>query len=204
MSMVLGISTATDATIERVLAHPVLVWRLVAPDDPDMVAVMMPAPPKQGFFARLFGLGKASAARPALPDLDLAASECVTTDLDKAWHGIHYLLTGSAGEGDPPVNFLVAGGTEVGDIDVGYGRARVFRAAEVKEIHDALTAIDADDLGNRYEPERMMKEEVYPTMWDPDPEKDEGLEYLLEYYAILRRFIGDAANRDAGIVISLT
>jgi hypothetical protein len=41
-------------------------------------------------------------------------------DGDKAWHGIHFLLTGTAGEGTPPLDFIVRGGQEVGDIDVGY------------------------------------------------------------------------------------
>lgn len=42
--------------------------------------------------------------------------------LDKAWHGLHFLFTGTAWEGDPPLNFLVSGGREIGDVDVGYRR----------------------------------------------------------------------------------
>lgn len=41
--------------------------------------------------------------------------------MDKAWHGIHYLLTGTAWEGDPPLNFLVTGGREVGTEEIGIG-----------------------------------------------------------------------------------
>jgi hypothetical protein len=41
-------------------------------------------------------------------------------DLEKSWQGIHYLLTGTAWEGDPPLNFLLAGGREV-DIEIGLG-----------------------------------------------------------------------------------
>ena len=51
-------------------------------------------------------------------------------DLDKAWHGIHFLLTGSAWEGEEPLCYLLAGGQEVGDEDVGYGPARVLRPRE--------------------------------------------------------------------------
>jgi hypothetical protein len=40
--------------------------------------------------------------------------------------------------GDPPLNFLSLGGEEVGDIDVGYGPARIFRAPSVAVIHEAL------------------------------------------------------------------
>lgn len=37
------------------------------------------------------------------------------TRLHKAWHGIHFVLTGSAWGGEPPLNFLVSGGASIGD-----------------------------------------------------------------------------------------
>jgi hypothetical protein len=46
-------------------------------------------------------------------------------DVDKAWHGIHFLLCGQAWESPFPLGFIL-GGEEVGDVDVGYGPARVF------------------------------------------------------------------------------
>ena len=36
-------------------------------------------------------------------------------DVDKAWHCLHFLLTGTASEGEPPMDFVVRGGTEVGE-----------------------------------------------------------------------------------------
>jgi hypothetical protein len=30
-------------------------------------------------------------------------------EIDKSWHGLHFLLTGSAREGSFPLNFIVAG-----------------------------------------------------------------------------------------------
>jgi hypothetical protein len=57
--------------------------------------------------------------------------ERTSTDLDKAWHGIHWLLTGTADSGSEPLCYLLAGGTQIGDIDVGYGPARSFSAEEV-------------------------------------------------------------------------
>ena len=33
MSMILGLSTLADSTIDKVLETPVLIWRIVAPDD---------------------------------------------------------------------------------------------------------------------------------------------------------------------------
>ena len=39
--------------------------------------------------------------------------------LKKAWHAIHFALTGSRLGGAEPLNFLVSEGTPVGEVDVG-------------------------------------------------------------------------------------
>ena len=57
--------------------------------------------------------------------------------LEKAWHGLHFLLTGDPWGGSGHAAFLLAGGREVGE-DMGYGPARVIDAAEVREIDQAL------------------------------------------------------------------
>jgi len=44
-------------------------------------------------------------------------------DVDKAWHGTHYLLTGDAWGGQPPLANVVLGGAEIGDDHV-YRRHR--------------------------------------------------------------------------------
>ena len=110
MSMILALTTVEDATIRRLLEEPEQVWRVLAPDDASM------HPPGQ---------------------LDLVEGEGQSIDLDKAWHGIHYLLAGTEWEGTGPAAFLLAGGKEVGDVDVGYGPARALSAAELQQIGDA-------------------------------------------------------------------
>jgi len=59
-------------------------------------------------------------------------------------HGIHFLLTGTAWEGDFPLAFIVRGGREVGD--VGYGPARIFTSDEVQAIANALRPITREVL----------------------------------------------------------
>jgi Domain of unknown function (DUF1877) len=54
------------------------------------------------------------------------ASVCERVVLNKAWHAIHFVLTGSRLGGSEPLNFLLAEATPVGDVDVGYGPARAF------------------------------------------------------------------------------
>src|SRR5262249_60003757 len=59
--------------------------------------------------------------------------------LDKAWHGLHYLLCGAAEPAPGPLGQAVIGGTEIGD-DLGYGPARYFTAAQAAGIARALQA----------------------------------------------------------------
>jgi hypothetical protein len=60
-------------------------------------------------------------------------------DLDKAWHGIHYLLTGLAEGGPEPQSLAVFGGEEFGP-EVGYGPARFLTADQVRHVAETLGA----------------------------------------------------------------
>jgi len=205
--MILGLATLGDANISRVLADPPLVWRVIAPDNPEAYesARQSLAPPS--FLARLFGRTPKAAPSDRGGTADpfvLAEAEGLSTDLDKAWHGIHYLLTGTAVEGRPPLDFLVSGGREVGTIDVGYGPARVLSAAEAQAAHEALARIGDDDLRARFNPADMTKKKIYPEIWDRDPKDDDTLGYLLEYTRILRDFLAQAVEHRQGLVVFLT
>ena len=125
-------------------------------------------------------------------------------DLDKSWHAIHYLLTGSAWEGEPPLSYLLIGGEEVGDIDVGYGPARVLRPDEVRTFDGALSSISADDLRRRFDPKAMMKEDIYPNIWDRDLQQDDVLGYVLDNYQGLQAFVHDASAKGKGLLIYMT
>jgi len=125
-------------------------------------------------------------------------------DLDKAWHAIHFLLTESAWEGEEPLCYLVKSGEEIGDEDVGYCPARALRPNQIADWADALSAISSDDLRKRFDPEAMMKAEIYPEIWDRAPEDDGILGYLLEHYEALRSFIERTKNDNKGMIITLT
>jgi len=198
MSMCLGIVTLDDANIARVLKDPPLIWRVIAPDDPERYDEERRAASGPSLFGRLFG--RRAAAETVTDDLHLADGELVSTDLDKAWHGIHYLLTGTAWEGDPPLNFLVGGDREVGSIDVGYGPARVLTSAEVKQVRDALEDLSDEALRARFRPDDMMKKQIYPEIWDRDPKDDDTLGYLMENVSQLRGFLNQATEEKRGIV----
>jgi hypothetical protein len=94
-------------------------------------------------------------------------------DIDKAWHCLHFLLTGTAWEGEPPLNFIVIGGETIGDEDVGYGPARALRPPALATLDRALQDLPWTVLAARYDAARMAALEVYPGGWtevDPTPE----------------------------------
>jgi len=201
MGMTLALHTISDSNIAKALSDPPFIWRIIAPDEPEMYEAAK-TEAKRSFLSRLLGK-KTDHPRVEVPDVDLAVGEGGESDLDKAWHGIHYLLTGTAWEGGRPLDFLVNGGTQVGDVDVGYGPARVFNSEEVLEICKALSGIDAATIRSRFNPEEMMALEIYPEIWDRDAEDDDTLEYCVENYAELKNFLENARSNKLGVALSV-
>lgn len=119
-------------------------------------------------------------------------------DVDKAWHGIHFMLTGSAESGPAPLCWAVLGGEEVGD-DVGYGPARILRPDHVRKIARELASIDETAFKARFEPKAMEAAGIYPPIWVRDAE--EALEYLVENYLKLVAFYRGAAARGDGAIL---
>ena len=116
-------------------------------------------------------------------------------DVDKAWHGIHFLLTGDPDEGDPPLALAVLGGTEIGD-DVGYGPARYLTPEQVREVAAALRTKRRSQLEANFNPAAMKAADIYPALG----EHPEDLEYVLTNYDELVTFYHRAADRGDGVV----
>ena len=192
MGMILALTAADDETIGRILADPPLIWRLLAPDDPGPYEDERKS--RASWFTRVFGKGESNRVEPEIESEG-------ETDLDKSWHGIHFLLTGTASEGEFPLSFLIHGGAQIGDVEVGYGPARALRSSEVKEVNGALSVIDEQTLRTRFDPIKMSELGIYPEIWERDG--DEAMEYLEENFRVLTDFINRAADKNLGIVISL-
>ena len=86
------------------------------------------------------------------------------TNIDKAWQGIHYLLTGTAQGGKPPLNALHGGGIELPDPydERGYGPPIVLSAAETDVFARALDVLSDDELRSRFDPGDVMKKRSTP------------------------------------------
>src|SRR5438045_960649 len=85
--------------------------------------------------------------------------------LNKAWHAIHFALTGSRLGGEEPLNFLVSEGTPVGEVDVGFGPARVLSSQQVRSLALALAPLQPEALAARIDLGKLDEEVSYPGNW---------------------------------------
>ena len=147
--------------------------------------------------AEIEGLLEGSAAAPGHRR---AGDPARSISLEKAWHGLHFLLTGSAWEGEPPLDFLLRGGEPIGEDD-GYGPPRLLRPDEVRALDARLSHVSDDDLWSRFDPSLMEEEDIYPGVWD-EPEDDLKEEYL-GYFHALKRLVHEAGSRGMALVVML-
>jgi hypothetical protein len=127
---------------------------------------------------------------------DAQAAEHVA--LNKAWHAIHFVLNGSRLGGDGPLNFLLDEGTPVGEVDVGYGPARVLSSDQVRQIATALQLIDPEEVAKRVDLQRFDDEAIYPGNWQRN---GYGVDYVVSNYRDMRDFISRAADQGQGLIL---
>lgn len=133
--------------------------------------------------------------------VDEADGTASSLELDKSWHGLHYLLTGTAWEGEPPACFLVRGGSVILPDD-GEGATRLLSTTEVREFATFLASLPAGEIKARFVWETMMELQIYPTIWDRPAAEDDTRGWLLGYYAQLEHFVTGAAERGLSLLIS--
>jgi hypothetical protein len=131
--------------------------------------------------------GGGSSARSAGKGADIS--------LDKAWHGVHYLLCGKAEPGTDLKSQAVMGGTEVGD-DLGYGPARYFDVDEVAAIARELSRPNLEaEMIARWDRDKMVQLGIYPAGFEPDDDK-----WLMGAFRKLRQFYVDASAAKQAVV----
>ena len=125
-------------------------------------------------------------------------------DLDKAWHGIHFMLAGVAWGGAMPAATLVSGGREIGE-DVGYGPARLLSPAEVTAFDDHLKSVTPEVFDARFEAQAMLDAQIYPQIWDRDLNGEpDGRPYINEFFVVLRDCVAAAARNGDAMLVTIT
>jgi len=118
-------------------------------------------------------------------------------DLDKAWHIIHFLLAGEAWGGRQPLGNAICGGTELGDVDVGYGPARFLTPAQVREVASALSDVSSTELWSRFDATAASGAQIYPAgSWT----KEDG-EYVEDHFEKLKEFYAAAAQNNEAVLL---
>jgi hypothetical protein len=200
MGLYLAIYALSDTTIQRLHADPPLTFRVMFPENPEYEAkARRDLQPRPGLFARLF-TGARAEPEPAPPPFEVPAGEGGLDqdgDFEKSWGGLHYLLTGTASEGEPPLNFLMHGGEL--DYRDGDAPAITHGSAETRRIAEALTTLSDGEVRRRVSPEEMNRLDIYPGGWD-DPEH---VELLLEDFRRLRELVSSVAGRGLGLLVSI-
>jgi hypothetical protein len=137
-------------------------------------------PPASGGSAQAFGKG-------------------ASISIDKAWHGVHYLLCGKVEPGSDLASQAVMGGTEVGE-DLGYGPARYFEAKEVADIARELSRPNLEaEMAARFDPARMASLGIYPGQFDAGKDR----QWLMDAFRTLRQFYVDASAANLCVVTCL-
>ena len=118
-------------------------------------------------------------------------------DIEKSWHGLHYLLTGEVWGGAPPLADAVLGGRPLGD-GLSYGPAMALTPDEVKAVAGALEKVTHDQLRERYgDGSALMAADIYPQLWDRSNEIGG---YLLPYFDDLVAFYRRAADNGHAVL----
>jgi hypothetical protein len=120
--------------------------------------------------------------------------------LDKAWHGVHYVLCGEVEPGTALLSQAVMGGVELGEDEgsSGYGPARYFTPEQVSVLSQALSRPELEqDASARFDAARMSELHIYPGWRSSDAE------WVMDGVRRLRDFYLDAAANGRAIVTCL-
>ncbi len=129
-------------------------------------------------------------------------AEADIVDLDKEWHAAHHMLTGSAEVTDSPLSLILGEFEEVGE-DNGYGPAWFIPPENLKAFHEAFAALDEAELRRRYDPDAMVRDEVYlGDMYQEEGE--EGFGYLRDRVRALGEFAARGAASGLGAFAVIT
>jgi hypothetical protein len=195
MGMVLVLKKASATDLKKLHERPQRVLRFLMPDE------AFPVEKPAGFFAGLIASLTGKAADSA-DDITFDQIDAEEADMDKAWQGIYFLLTGDPLQGKGPGTYLM-NGRPIGDVEVGYGPAWSLTPDQVLDLSGHLDALSNETLLARFNGRRMDELNIYPEIWSRDPE-DESKEYLADGIDTLRAYCHDSARDGLGLVVYIT
>ncbi len=164
MSMILILKRISDADISRLRAQPEALRAFIARPQRDRGPEYAAA--RLEMMKTLMGENWQPPQMVALKDGDVYPFN-EDSDMQKMWHAVYFLLTGSADVGVGPATILLHG-EPVSDEDVGYGPAMAISAEETRLLNIYLSALARKDFEARFNGPAMMAADIYPQVWDED------------------------------------
>jgi hypothetical protein len=121
-------------------------------------------------------------------------------DLQKSWHMMHYLFTGSIDDMRSPGAGLLSG-EELGE-DIGYGPVRLHGEKATAAFARFLESLDREGLLARMNIAEMTNAGVYSM---PGGDEEDGIREEVGYYfPRLRDYVVQAAQRQGGLLTWLS
>jgi hypothetical protein len=112
-------------------------------------------------------------------------------DLDKAWHAIHYLLTGNT-----DLRFLLEGVqcSMVSEI------VEAHSPASIAKLSEGLSKASTRDLMARFQPDVFNANRIYPDPWEGGSSE---FDYIEENLACFVALVHEAAQAGKGIFVTI-
>jgi Domain of unknown function (DUF1877) len=189
MGVVYCLIRTSPETVEALRGHPKAAAEFIY-QEPDVYVE-----PKPSFLSKVFGRPKNfdNITIPARTDGD-------ETDLDKSWHVVHYLLSGSHDRGEGPLAIIGDDLHPLADVDLGLGKPNVISEDRVQDFAHAAHGMSDDDFLKRYVPDEMPLNELYMGDVIERGDVDDIRDYALEYFHILREFVQKAAESRQALI----
>ena len=118
-------------------------------------------------------------------------------DIGKAWHGIHFMLTGQSFGGEGPLARVVFGEAPIGEAEIGYGPALGSSIETVQQIASALAELSPFTFRKRHTLAELEEAEIYPACWDEGPR---ALDELEAGFITLKQFYSEAAAQKLAVI----
>ena len=204
MGMTCSLHRASEAEIARLLAEPDALANFLYADAGPTLQVREVRP--KGILGWLLSLtpirteevvsdhdDEEAAVRTGDPDRSI--------EIDKGWHGLHFLFTGTAEQGDEPACYFVRGGEALDD----EGAARALRPHQVQRFAAFLDTLTPAELTRRYDPARMTKLDIYPrVIWNrPVAPGESPLDWLIGCHGDVQRFVRKVAASGDCLIINI-
>lgn len=126
-------------------------------------------------------------------------NEALTTDLDKAWDGLFYILAGK--DADPEQNiFWIAIFWEKTIQQEDY--IGITSSQKISEILENLEKINIVEKIAQISFEEMMKNDVYPAIWD-EQNRENLTKYLMDYFEELKNFYKKVQEQNLNVLVTL-